>query len=161
MVSTTGSLSVQIKEHVWQGGKNFHLIRFNPILTSHPASLIAGKLRQRKPFLSVLHSLLFLLCACFTPPLCALCQPSELCVHFDPSVTTSQAFWPLLFFNIYMEPVPHLLPNHEAVVWSFIHPLSVLFPPRSWSFTTLSKELNLGNSQPKLWDSGSPDHMWP
>lgn len=63
-----------------------------------PASLIAGKLRWRKPSLSVLHSLSFLLCACFTPPLCALCRPSELCVHFDPSVTTSQAFWPLLFF---------------------------------------------------------------
>ena len=42
--------------------------------------------------MSFVHSLLCLLCACFTPPLCALCRPSELCVHLDPSVTTSQLF---------------------------------------------------------------------
>lgn len=88
-----------------------------------PASLIGEKVRWRKPSMSLLHSLLFLLCACFTPPPCVLCRPSELCVHFDPSVTTSQAFWPFLFFfYIYMEPVLHLLPNHEAVVWPFIRP---------------------------------------
>ena len=85
-------------------------------LPSMPVSLIAGNLRWRKPPLSVLHSLLFLLCVRFTPPLCALCRPSELSLHFDPSVTTSQAFCPLLF---YMEPVPHFLP----VAWPFIHPL--------------------------------------
>lgn len=87
-----------------------------------PASLIGGKLRWRKPSVSVLHSLLFLLCACFTPPLCVLCQPSELCVHSDPSAATSQAVWLLLFsssfffFYIYMEPVPHLLPNGGGAV---------------------------------------------
>lgn len=48
---------------------SFFLILSSPLPIQ--ASLIGGKLRWRKPSMSVLHSLLFLLCACFTPPLCA------------------------------------------------------------------------------------------
>lgn len=75
-----------------------------------PPPLIGEKLRWRKPSMSLLHSLLFLLCACFTPPFCVLCRPSELCVHFDPPVTTSQEFWPLLFLLKHLYgtcPSPH------------------------------------------------------
>lgn len=48
--------------------------------------------------MSVSLSLLFLLCPYITPPLSNFRRPSELCVHFDLSLTTSQAFWPPFFF---------------------------------------------------------------
>lgn len=51
---------------------------------------------ESPPYLFLL-SLWFLLCAAFTPPLQAFCQPSELCVHFDPLVTATHAFWPYSF----------------------------------------------------------------
>lgn len=130
MVSTTGSLSVQIKEHVWQGGKNFHLILFNLIQTSLHSSIlnwretkVMGALRVSFAFFVVSP-----LCLFHSSPPCPL-----------PAQWTLCALWPLgdyfsgilafTSFYIYMEHVPHLLPNHGAVVWPFIHPLRVLLPP--------------------------------
>lgn len=111
---------------------SFFWILSSPLLI--PASLIRGKLRWRKPCMSVLHSLLFLLCVCLSPPLCVLCRPSELCVHFGPSVTTSQASWPLLFLTSTW----NILPNHGSLVWPFIYPSRGLLPLRSWSFRAKS-----------------------
>lgn len=116
-----------------------------------PAHLIGEKLRWRKSSMSVLHSLLFLLYVCFTPPLCALCRPSELCVHSNPSVTTSQAsIWTLSLTSR-----PTMKQLFDPL---FIH-TEVLLPPRSWSFS--EQRANFGNGQPKFLESGSPDHMWP
>lgn len=85
-VSTTGFLSVQIKEHVWQGGKNLHLISCNLILTSsHPNTPNWRKTMVKEVLCVIFYSLLLLLCVSFTPPpTCVLCWPSELCVHFNP-----------------------------------------------------------------------------
>ena len=113
-----------------------------------PASLIGGKLRWRKPSVSVLHSLLFLLCACFTPPLCVLCQPSELCVHSDPSAATSQAVWLLLFssfFFFFFTSIWNLsLTSCLTVVEQLFDPLSVPPPIQVTEFYSPEQSAKLG-----------------
>lgn len=147
-------LSMRIREHVWQGNKKLLLYLFSLILTSSHSSIYGEKLRWRNLSVSCWNSLLFLLCPCVTPPLSNIWRPGELCVHFDLSVTTSQAFWPLVFY-IYMVLVLHLLPNHKAVVWDFI-PFSLHPPP----FQVM--EFYNSEQRTELWElSGSPDHMWP
>lgn len=96
------SLSLQIKELVWLGGKNIHLILFNLILTSYHSSIPNWRKTYVKKALRVSFAFFVVSPLClFAPPLCVLCRPSELCVHFDLSATTSQAFGLYLFLHLY------------------------------------------------------------
>ncbi len=141
MVSTPGSLSLQIKEHVWQGGKNFHLILFNLILTSSHSSIPNWRKSKVKEAFHVSFAFFVVspLCLFHSSLLCPLLAQWTLC-----------ALWPLndyfsgilafTFFYISVEPVPHLLPNHEAVVWPFIRTP----PSQVMEFYNLEQRAKLG-----------------
>ncbi len=144
MVSTPGSLSLQIKERVWQGGKNFHLILFNLILTSSHSSIPNWRKSKVKEAFHVSFAFFVVspLCLFHSSPLCPL-----------PAQWTLCALWPLndyfsgiLAFTFFTS-LWNLSLTSCLTMKQLFDPFSVLLPRRSWSFTTQSKELNLGRGQ--------------
>lgn len=73
-VSTTGFLSLWIKEHVWQGGKNFNLIPFILILTSSHLSTPNWRKTKVEEVLRVSFAFFVVssLCLFHSFPLCPL-----------------------------------------------------------------------------------------
>lgn len=144
MDATTGSLSAPIKDHVWQGGKNFHLILFNLIISSSHSCVPNWRETKVKEALRV--SFAFFVVS----PLCLFhsSPPYPL-----PPQWTLCALWPLndYFFGIlaftFFTSIWNLSLNSCLTTKQLFDPLSVLFPPRSGSFTAQSKKLNLGGGQ--------------
>lgn len=99
-VSTTGSLSVQIKEHEWQGVKNFHLLPFNLILTSSHFSILNCRRTKVKEALSFAFFVVSPLCLFHSSPL------SPLLAQW-----TLHALWPLTMH--------WLLPSHFGPCYFF------------------------------------------